>query len=715
MPKREANPTRSWQLRWIWQVALLLVLGEVAYVNALDGQFTFDDQSNIIERPEIRQFWPPAWFHLNRWFGVFTLVLNYAWGGFDPWGYHLVNVCVHLAAGLTLFALVSRTLKLPRFRDRFSESGDWLAFAVAAIWIVHPLNTQSVTYVIQRFESMMGLCFLLCMYCVLRFATSVRWKFGWGLGAILSFFIGMGCKEVMAMAALVIPVFWWIFLRDANDSQSSTESKTVSRKGARRDKKKSNAESPKTHPIRLLINKWWIVVGFALPFCWFLPRLYRGFTSPAGQSKTGFAYEGITSWDYAMTQFGVITHYLRLSFWPSELCIDYDWQPAQTAGEIVPPMLLVVTLLLASFLALRYRPPIGFVGLSFFLILAPTSSIMPIADLAFEHRMYLPLTCVVTLTVFGCYELGQRLAAFTGKSKISQAICLSALACAIAGLTGRTIARNEDYVNPVGLWESAARIAPKNGRAHANLGDAFLHQKRHSEAQTAYEKAVRLGKGSSEVAQGLIQSLMAQGNEIEARNYLDRMLVEDPNFVPGHHLYGDLLLQQGDEQAALEQFETAVQINPQNTLSHFLLANCLLRMGDESRALAAYETSLQLHPRFSKSRINAAWLLAASSDPGIRDGQKALAHVEELENQLSGPAPVSVLDLKAAALASAGSFDEATKVAQRAAQQASSLKMRELAREIRKREAMYARGEVYVREKSDGPESADGPEAADGP
>ena len=154
----------NWKIRWIVQVALLLVLGEITYLNSLDGSFTFDDTSNIVKRPEIRTLWPPEWFRGKRWFGLLTLAVNYRWGGFEPFGYHVFNITVHLAAGLVLFGLVGRTLRLPRFEGQYNNSADWLGFATAAIWLVHPLNTQAVTYVIQRFESLMGLCFLLLSY-----------------------------------------------------------------------------------------------------------------------------------------------------------------------------------------------------------------------------------------------------------------------------------------------------------------------------------------------------------------------------------------------------------------------------------------------------------------------------------------------------------------------------------------------------------------------
>ncbi len=150
--------------------------GLTVYANSLAGVFVFDDTEQIVENFAIRQWWPPG--RLGPRFLLSTsLAMNYALGGLDPAGYHVFNIAVHLGAGLALFGLVRRTLRLPSLGNHFARSADGMALAVALVWIVHPLQTQAVTYIVQRCEAMMGLFFLLTLYSYVRGATAVRpWR-----------------------------------------------------------------------------------------------------------------------------------------------------------------------------------------------------------------------------------------------------------------------------------------------------------------------------------------------------------------------------------------------------------------------------------------------------------------------------------------------------------------------------------------------------------
>ena len=164
-------------------VALAVVFaGLLAYHNSFFGPFVFDDIPHITENPRIRQLWPP-WDVLSPSSSALinarpvvdvSLAVNYALGGYNVWGYHALNLTIHILAGLTLFGIVRRTLRQPPLRERFGAAADGLALAAALIWTVHPLQTESVTYVIQRAESIMGLFYLLTLYCFIRGAASPR-------------------------------------------------------------------------------------------------------------------------------------------------------------------------------------------------------------------------------------------------------------------------------------------------------------------------------------------------------------------------------------------------------------------------------------------------------------------------------------------------------------------------------------------------------------
>ncbi len=148
---------------------LLIVIGVAVYANSFAGVFLFDDALHIVENPRIQQLWPP-WTVLaaRRPTLDLSLAVNFALGGTETWGYHLVNVTIHILAALTLWGVVRRTFTSAPLGDRFGPASCWLGMAVAVVWLVHPLQTQSVTYIVQRSESLMGLFYLLTLYCVIR-------------------------------------------------------------------------------------------------------------------------------------------------------------------------------------------------------------------------------------------------------------------------------------------------------------------------------------------------------------------------------------------------------------------------------------------------------------------------------------------------------------------------------------------------------------------
>jgi protein O-mannosyl-transferase len=208
--RREARPSARGR-GGLACVAAIVALGALAYANSFAGVFLLDDYSHIVTDPSIRTLRPLA-EHLqdSRPLVHFTLAVNYAISGLDVWSYHALNLAIHVLAGLTLFGLVRRTLLLPDLAPAFGSPA-LFALAVAAIWIVHPIQTQAVTYLIQRGESMMGLFYLLTLYGALRGATSDR-PLGGYAATIASCAAGMLSKETMVTAPLAVFLLDAVFL-----------------------------------------------------------------------------------------------------------------------------------------------------------------------------------------------------------------------------------------------------------------------------------------------------------------------------------------------------------------------------------------------------------------------------------------------------------------------------------------------------------------------
>ncbi len=506
---------------------LLVAIGAGIYANSLRTPFLFDDEPNIVDEPRIRHLWPPDWLSVNplRPVVYFTFAANYAAGGTDIMGYHLVNVVIHIAAALSLFGLVRRSLlKLTTTAGTATN----LALATTAIWMVHPLTTECVTYTVHRGESIAALCYLTCLYCLVRGAdASKAWP--WYLASVIAFWIGLGTKEVMATAPFVVVIYDRIFL-----------AKSWREVGAKRK---------------------WVYVGMALSAIWFVPRLMPALFQQ--QSAAGFGVPGITPLEYAKSQPAVVLHYLRLAIWPQPQSIDYGWPVATTVAEVAIPAALVGIMGILALWSLRKRPVWGFAAVAFFVILAPTSSVVPIADLAAERRMYLPLACIVVLVVGGVAAgmrvVGQR---FHWLAKPQVIFAGGAFIVIVAVFSWLTVARNELYADPVLMWSDVVRLTPNNARAHYNLGVCLGRNGRHGVAIEHYRKALELLPDYVEAMNNLGLALNEGGQFDEAAALFRRATDCRPKFAEAHANLGNDLIRRGEFEAARLEFEKALTLLP---------------------------------------------------------------------------------------------------------------------------------------------------------
>jgi len=462
-------PTASTPVPPRWLLKLLIVAAiALAYANSLRGAFVLDDRRGIVENPTICDLGSPgtilSTFPRSTTSGRpilnLSLALNYALGGLDPLGYHLVNIGIHALAALALFGIARRTLRLPRIDPVLSARADAIAFAAALLWAVHPIQTSSVTYVVQRAESLMGLFYLLTLYSTLRgalHAPGTPGQRGWSALAVAACALGMGTKEVMVTAPLIVLLYDRIFL-------SRDWKEILIRRGT----------------IHVLLASTWAILGLLMA------------ANPARGGTAGFDLP--FSWlRYLGTEFGVILHYLRLSVWPRPLVLDYGWPIAERPGEALPAGLAVAALAGIAAWSLIRRPRLGFLGAWFFLILAPTSSIVPIADPIFEHRIYLPLAAVALTGVLAADRLIRRIAGHPPAGRRAgsriEAIALAIVALAL-GLT--TVSRNADYRSEVAIWKDTIRKRPLNARAHDYLGLALGREGAYDEAIRHHDEALRL-------------------------------------------------------------------------------------------------------------------------------------------------------------------------------------------------------------------------------
>jgi len=474
----------------LWACGLIAAAGLVAYANTFEAPFVFDGLP-LEDRLRPLPLNPVEWFGTNpRTIGFFTFDLQYTLHGRWLPGFHAVNIAIHVVASLALFGAVLVTCRGPRMPSGVQRDAAGIALASALLFELHPLQTQSVTYLYQRFESLMGMFFLLALLC---FALAVRegktasWRRAWWLLlAWVAVLLSIGSKEVGAAAPLVL--LWYDRVFGATCWRDVWQRRS------------------------------WFHLTFLLVFVAGATYLYAQREHYAAGGI--FDAEKMSPLTYAVTQPEVICRYLRLAFWPRGLCIDWAWPPADTAARIVPPSLVLLAIVGFTGWAAVRLPAVGFLLGSFFLILAPTSSFAPIVDLAFEHRMYLPLAPLAVLVVVaaraGLHEAADR---FGVERRPTRAV-LTVIAAAVAIALGVTsYLRNEVYRSGVTLWNDVVQKVPGNPRAYSSLGW-------HVELETGDRlAAIRINR----------QALRLKPNEANAHRGLAILLYESSRAESLHH------------------------------------------------------------------------------------------------------------------------------------------------------------------------------------
>lgn len=516
----------------------LIVLGGVAaYANSFNGQFIFDDIGSIEHNPSIRRLWP-IWPVLTQ--GAYativgrpllnlSLALNYAWSGFDVWSYHAVNLVVHLLAALALFGVTRRTLLLPTMPGWVVRDATGIAMFTALVWTVHPLQTESVTYIVQRAESLVGVFYFWTIYCVNRGALGRR-PILWYALAVVASFLGVVSKEVIVTVPVVVLLYDRIFL-----SQSFKE---------------------------VFRRRWGLYCGLAAS--WGLLALLMRTTG--GRDKTaGFGY-GMSPWDYALTQFGAIVGYLRLCVWPDPLILDYGTHVAKTIGEVLPQAVCILCLLAVTVVALWNYPKLGFLGACFFLILAPTSTIIPLVTQPIaEHRMYLPLAALAALAVIGIWSATRALVRWSlGPEGVHHMLSWAApslLLAVAATLFGyETYLRNQDYDSTLAMWQDVVRKRPGNVRPYYSIAN----------------------------------ELNERGDTRGARTYCDLALAVDPQSGPAYLNRANSYAIDKDYAKALEDYARTIELYPPLTsLACYHRGNVYAEMGDDEAALENYTSAVE--------------------------------------------------------------------------------------------------------------------------
>jgi tetratricopeptide (TPR) repeat protein len=622
---------------------LITILCLAAYSNTFHVPFQFDDPRSISEVPfvrDIRQF--PNPLTQQRAVGFFTFALDYWFHGTDVVGYHIVNLAIHIMNALLVYAFIILSFRTPVLKGaQLTRHEKPIALFSALLFAGHPIQTQAVTYIAQRFTSLATLFFLLSLVAYvwsrirdIEKPSDNRSLIWYGV-SLISAVLAMKTKEIAFTLPVVIALYEFLFLEGSIKKR-----------------------------ILLLLPLFLTMT--------IIPLNLLGTTRPLGGMLSDIGevtrlQTTVSRGEYLMTEFTVLVTYLRLLFFPVNQNLDYDYPlfDSFVAPEVVFSFLLLL-LILGTGVYLLYRdrrsPGAGrFMAFGifwFFITLSVESSVIPIADVIFEHRLYLPsvgffLTCTSAL-----FWGAERLKARWVNAEKAAVVALTAAAIVFAGLAYK---RNIVWKSEVSLWEDVIEKSPLKARGYNGLGLAYFNRGSYDKAIEAFGKAIELypsygvafnNIGNSYYRTGSYDRAISAQTEaiaLEPNNAIfydnrglsyssigayaravddfSKAIKLDPTYAKSYHNLGFVYHSEGMYRLAIEEYTKAIALDPGNAIYRCNRGLAYLANGEYEQAIADQTAAIDLDPNIAAAYNGrgTAYGQMGRYDDAIADFTKALS------------------------------------------------------------------------------------------
>jgi len=599
---------------FLLSLALLVIL---IYANTLGSPFVFDSRSNIESNPHIRiskitlndlakaAFKSPA---KQRPLPNISFALNYYLHGYNVVGFHVVNILIHISTGFLLYLFVKTTFCTPALRSRYGNYM-WISFFTAAVWMVHPLQTQSVSYIVQRMTSLAAMFYILSILLYARFRLSRQQRKKWWLfsGCILAGIMALASKQTAATLPVFIIAYEWYFFRDLD--------------------------------LKWLKNHIPLLTGCLLLAAVIVLALLG--SDPLDRILGEYKGRDFTPIQRLLTESRVVIFYLSQLLWPhpSRLNLDHNFPLSNSLLDPMTTFFSILTLAALIGLAVvtaRKQRLLSFCIMWFFGNLVIESSIVAL-EIIFEHRVYLPSMTFSLIVVLVVYRWV--------KPTWLQAVLLCAMVTVGAVWTYE---RNAVYSDRITFWQDCVDKSPRKARPHNNLGVALADQGYHDEAVKKYLKALQIDPhyqdpvaniGLSLAEQGKIEesitqfskalemnpkdyktlnnlgaSLIVVDRHAEAVQYLSEAITLNPYYAQAHNNLGVGLQLQGRLEEAIDHFSTAVQLDPDYTRAYNNLGVILANQGRFEEAIDQFSAALKVNPGYKNARLNLEKSLKAIND-----------------------------------------------------------------------------------------------------
>jgi tetratricopeptide (TPR) repeat protein len=592
-------------------ILLIIFLSLIAYSNTFESSFHFDGEHYIVDNPVIRDlsnFTQPSSsrdFSLKfqyetfsrRYLGYLSFALNYRLHGLNVAGYHFVNLLVHMCTAMLAYFFVILTFKTPFIRNSaIRDYAGYIALFTALLFACHPLQTQAVTYIWQRVTSLCTMFYLLSLVAYIKWrlytqggqrdrgteAEAERPRHGTGVKTILLYLISLICtilamktKEIAFMLPVVLMLYEFTFF-------------------AGKIKKR---------------------VLYLIPFLLtmlIIPLITINFDKPVGEMMGHI--ESITKGsaqlprgEYLLAQFRVLVTYLRLTFLPVNQNLDYDYPRYYSFFNIEvfsSFVFLAILFGLSIYILFRYRDSaphtrlISFGIIWFFVNLLLESSIIPLNNVIFEHRMYLPSVGVFLALSTVIFMVIDRWKAYAK-------VITMMLAIIIIVLTGATYARNTVWKDEITLWQDVVNKSPDKERGYSNLGTAYEYQGLIDMAIEQYLAATKIDNDYPAAHYNLGNAYESKGLTDAAIRHYQKALKLSPTYSKAYNNLGNIYLSQGLIDEAIEQYLMAIKFKTDNNPNSYInLGNAYESMGSLDKAMAQYQNAVELQPNHPLAHYN---------------------------------------------------------------------------------------------------------------
>ncbi len=543
-----------------FSIISIIACGIIIYRNTLFSSFHFDDLPSIVQNPAIRNildlktiwdFWP------SRFITYLSFALNYHFHQLDVTGYHLFNIALHTGSAILIWWLMLITFSTPAMRnEKISEYSRRLSLFAGLVFVSHPAQTQAVTYIIQRAASLAALLYIGSLGCYVRARllqqqgqTPKRSLYFFCL-SLLTGALAMFTKEMAISLPFIVLLYEICFL--------------------------------KTKKITLQYPLIYFLTVAVIP----LTYLLTGSVNLAEMRRTIEPPAGISSAHYLLTQFRVIVTYARLAILPFNQNFIYDYPVARSLFEwpVAASLIFVVSLITTACALFRKFRFISFGVFWFLMTLAPESSIFPIKDVIFEHRLYLPIAGFCFFMANLIYRL------FRNKHR-SMVVTMILIVFSYGIMA---YCRNNVWQDELTLWNDVARKSPGKASAYACRGDAHMENGDLTLALTDYDRALKIDPGYADTYINRANIHREMGNFEQALADYNNVIEIAPRSADAYNNRGNLYESRNDIEQALADYNKAIEIDPRLSGAYNNRGNLYKKLGDIERALADYDTALSI-------------------------------------------------------------------------------------------------------------------------